>query len=194
MKFSFLVVISLMILGCDQSVNEINESNIHKHIKVLASDVNVIHNIPEYQLKDGLIETPGLPSVPLLRKSCTLSNVAPNLLDCVEDDNFNVNYTLIPYTGVSIIDFRYNLNSPPSNNIWDMMETACLEGDLKGLYAIQDEDNGPQEHQNTKFSSIIIKKNSYVRGNDLYLNAYFDNENSVNRYFDLINFVSSKIS
>ena len=38
MKFLFLVVISLMILGCDQSVNEINESNIHKHIKVLASD------------------------------------------------------------------------------------------------------------------------------------------------------------
>ncbi len=165
-----------------------------KIFKVTASDVNVIHNIPEYQLKDGFIQTPGLPSVPLLRKSCTLSNVAPRLLDCVEDDNFNVNYTLIPYTGVSIIDFRYNLNEVPGSDVWDKIEKSCKTGELKGLYAIQDDDNGPMEHQNTQFSSIIIKKNSYVRGNDLYLNAYFDNENSVNRYFDLTNFISSKIS
>ena len=74
-----------------------------------------------------------------------------------------------------------------------MIEESCLNGELKGLYAIQDNDNGPQEHQNTEFSSIIIKNNSYIKGNDLYLNAYFDNENSVNRYFDLTNFISSKI-
>ncbi len=162
--------------------------------KVLSSDVNVIHNIPEYQLKDGCIETPGLPRVPLLRKGCTLSNVAPKLLDCVEDVNFNVNYTLIPYTGVSMIDFRYELESSISEDFWKMIEQSCLDGDLKGLYAIQEEDNGPQEHQNTQFSSILIKDNSYIRDNNLYLHAYFDNENSVNRYFDLTNFISSKIS
>jgi len=90
--------------------------------------------------------------------------------------------------------FRYNLNEVPGNDVWDKIEKSCKTGELKGLYAIQDDDNGPMEHQNTQFSSIIIKKNSYVRGNDLYLNAYFDNENSVNRYFDLTNFISSKIS
>tara|TARA_B100001093_G_scaffold374210_1_gene359195 strand:- start:1233 stop:2237 length:1005 start_codon:yes stop_codon:yes gene_type:complete len=166
----------------------------HENFGVMSSDVNVIHNIPEYQLKDGLIETPGLPRVPLLRKSCTLSNVAPKLLDFVEDENFNVNYTLIPYTGVSIIDFRYNLDEVPDDGIWKRLQKSCESGELKGLYAMQEDDNGPHEHQNTEFSSVIIKKNSYIRGNDLYLNAYFDNENSVNRYYDLTNFISSKIS
>ena len=165
-----------------------------KLFNVSASDVNVIHNVPEYQLKNGIIETPGLPRVPILRKSCTLSNVAPKLLNCVTDDNFNVNYTLIPYTGVSIIDYRYKLESKPSEEIWSLLEEACLQGELKDIYSIQDEDAGPQEHQNTRFSAIIIKKNSYIKGNNIYLNAYFDNENSVNRFFDLTNFISSRIS
>lgn len=167
---------------------------LNKNFGVLASDVNVIHNIPDYQLKDGFIETPGLPRVPVLRKSCTLSNVAPMLMDYVNDHNFNVNYTLIPYTGVSIIDFRFNLKSEINENIWDILEEAFSNGELKGLYSIQESDNGPEEHQNTQFSSVIIKNNSFLRGNDLYLNAYFDNENSVNRYFDLTNFISDKIS
>ena len=132
--------------------------------------------------------------MPIKRKSCTLSKVAPRLLNYVTDENFNVNYTLIPYTGVSIIDYRYNLKTAPNNDIWNTIEKACIEGDLKGLHAIQDKDTGPDAHQNSRFSSIIIKEHSYIRGNDIYLYAYFDNENSVNRYFDLINFISTSIS
>lgn len=165
-----------------------------KLFKVATSDVNVIHNVPEYQLKEGNIETPGLPRVPILRKSCTLSKVAPKLLDCITDNNFNVNYTLIPYTGVSIIDYRYNLETLPDNNFWTNLEKACSHGELKGLYAIQNKDTGPQDHQNSKFSSIIIKENSFIKGNDIYLNAYFDNENSVNRFYDLTNFISNQMS
>ena len=48
-----------------------------KLFNVLASDVNVIHNVPEYQLRIRSIETPGLPRVPIKRTSCTLSKVAP---------------------------------------------------------------------------------------------------------------------
>ena len=65
---------------------------------------------------------------------------------------------------------------------------------IEYLHAIQDKDTGPEAHQNSRFSSIIIKEHSYIRGNDIYLYAYFDNENSVNRYFDLINFISTSIS
>ncbi len=166
---------------------------LNEHFKVVSSDVNVIHNVPAYQLKGGVIQTPGLPGVPILRKSCTLSNVAPMLLDFCSEDNFNVNYTLIPYTGVSIIDFRFTLDSDITENFWEVVESACIDGNLKGLYAIQDKDNGPEEHQNTPFSSVVIKDNSFIRGREVFLNAYFDNENSVNRYFDLINFVSYKI-
>jgi len=156
---------------------------------VNSSDVNVIHNVPEYQLLNGSIETPGLPQVPIKRKGCTLSKVAPTLLKCVSDDNFNVNYTLIPYTGVSIIDYRYNLEKNPSEQFWDLLDHECKKGRLKGLYEIQEKDMGPEVHQNSKYSSVIIKENSSIRGNDVFLNAYFDNENSVNRFFDLTNYI-----
>ena len=163
---------------------------INNLFSVKNSDVNVIHNIPEYQLKGGNIHTPGLPSVPILRKGCTLSIVAPKLLEYVSDNNFNVNYTLIPYTGVSIIDFRYSLEKKPTSKIWETIEEASLEGRLKGLYSIQEKDNGPSQHQNSKYSAVLIKENSYIKEKDLYINAYFDNENSVNRFFDLTNFLS----
>ena len=38
MKLLFLILISLFIQGCDQPANEIKEANLHKHIKILASD------------------------------------------------------------------------------------------------------------------------------------------------------------
>jgi len=38
MKLLFLILMSLVIQGCDQPVNQIKESNLHKHIKILASD------------------------------------------------------------------------------------------------------------------------------------------------------------
>jgi len=38
MKILFLILISLIIQGCDQPVNEIKELNLHKHIEILASD------------------------------------------------------------------------------------------------------------------------------------------------------------
>jgi len=160
---------------------------------VNSSDVNVIHNVPEYQLTNGSIETPGLPRVPIKRKSCTLSKVAPKLLDCISDNNFNVNYTLIPYTGVSIIDYRYNLRMNLDDKFWDQIEYECNNGRLKGLYKIQEIDNGPEEHQNTNFSAVIIKQNSSIKGNDVFLNAYFDNENSVNRYFDLLKYIVTRL-
>ena len=40
MKLLFLILIPLVIQGCDQptNTNTIEESNLHKHIKILASD------------------------------------------------------------------------------------------------------------------------------------------------------------
>ena len=40
MKLLFLILISLFIQGCDQptNTNTIKEANLHKHIKILASD------------------------------------------------------------------------------------------------------------------------------------------------------------
>ena len=38
MKILFLILISLILQGCDQPANEIKELNLHKHIEILASD------------------------------------------------------------------------------------------------------------------------------------------------------------
>jgi len=151
---------------------------------VRSADVNVIHNLPEHHLLDEEKNT-------LNRCKCTLSVMASNLLDCISDNNFYVNYTLIPYSGVSIIDYRYSLKSINKlDEIFQMLENECNSGSLKGLYNILDGDCGPEEILNSRFSSVIIKENSKVVGDSLYLHAYFDNENSANRFFDLINYIS----
>jgi len=145
------------------------------------SDVNVIHNIQKYCLEDNYT---------LNRKFCTLEKSGPNLPDFINENNFTVNYTVIPYPGVSIIDFRYRLdNCPPKNELISKFERALSDGPLKGLYSMDEVDIGPEVHNCTTFSSVFIKENIKVVNNQVYLPAYFDNENSVNRYYDLLNYI-----
>jgi len=154
---------------------------------VRAADINVIHNVPGYQLKDGANYT-------LNRRFCTLSAMGPRLVDFISADNFNVNYTLIPYTGVSVIDFRYELNSNNTEEeVISILEDNIKNGELGVLYGMDDSDKGPERYENTKYSAVMIKENIRMVGSSLYIHAYFDNENSSIRYFDLINYLSQKI-
>ncbi len=159
---------------------------INNSFRVISSDVNCIHNIQEYQLDTNNT---------LLRKFCTLEKSATHLLDFISDENFIVNYTVIPYTGVSMIDFRFRVEEVPSlHNLIGILEESMNEGVLKNLYGICDVDTGPEAHNCTPFSSVIVKENIAVKQDSIYLPAYFDNENSVNRYFDLVNFISNPSS
>lgn len=154
---------------------------IHERFGILDSDVNIIHNIPEYRRSS--FDT-------LLRKSCTLEEVAPHLLRFLSADRFRVNYTVVPYTGVSIIDYRFRIGSKPKlKDIHDFLAHSVEDGPLKGLYGLQENDRGPNMHKFTSNSAEIIASNIVVAGDNLYLHAYFDNENSVNRYFDVVNFI-----
>ncbi len=157
---------------------------IHDELGVISSDVNCIHNIQSYQLEKNNT---------LLRKFCTLEKSATYLLDFINEDNFIVNYTVVPYTGVSMIDFRFRVKKEVSESqIKTLMEEAVNKGPLKELYGICEVDTGPEVHNCTPFSSVIVKENIAVKQDSIYLPAYFDNENSVNRYFDLVNFISEK--
>jgi len=150
---------------------------------VLDSDVNVIHNIQEYRLDDNNT---------LNRKFCTLEKSAPNLVNFVNSDNFIVNYTVIPYTGVSMIDFRFKLKK--QSNIEDIisdLEYSFSQGKLKGLYAFDETDIGPEVYNCTTYSVVFIKEQVKLVNENLYLFGYFDNENSVNRFFDLADYISS---
>ena len=47
-------------------------------------------------------------------------------------------------------------------------------------------------HNCTPYSSVIIREGIKIKNNNIYLPAYFDNENSVNRYYDLIDFIARR--
>ena len=158
---------------------------IDKKYGIIDADVNVVHNIQEYKLKDNIT---------LNRKFCTLEKSGPQLIKSLNRKNFNVNYTIVPYTGVSMIDFRFRLkNCPPINQFINNLEKATQNGPLKGLYNLHDNDRGPEVHNCTPFSAVLIKENIKQTNNQIYLSNYFDNENSANRYYDLVNYISEKI-
>ncbi|MDA0267185.1 MAG: hypothetical protein O3A14_09530 [Cyanobacteria bacterium] len=160
---------------------------IHNRYGLIDSDVNVVHNIPAYKLDK---------SFTLDRRFCTLETSAKKLLDFVDDTNFRVNYTVVPYTGASIIDFRFRVGSVPHNRgtfIAELTE-AMATGALQNLYGMVPQDNGPEAHQLTPFSSVFIEENINVIGNNLYIHAYFDTENSVNRYHDLASYMANSTS
>ena len=159
---------------------------INNEFKVISSDVNCIHNIQSHQLEKNNT---------LLRKFCTLEKSATYLLDFINEDNFIVNYTVVPYTGVSMIDFRFRVKKEISETkVKTLIEEAVNKGPLRELYGICEVDTGPEVHNCTPFSSVIVKENIAVKQDSIYLPAYFDNENSVNRYFDLVNYISEKAS
>lgn len=155
---------------------------VNKKYGVVESDANFIHNIAPHKLKN--FNT-------LNRKFCTLEKSGPNLLGFINDKNFTVNYTVIPYGGVSMLDFRFKLNKNISKEdfIKDFSQ-ACSEGELKSLYNLEKNDKGPEAYNCTTYSAVFVEENIRVLNDNLYLHGYFDNENSVNRYFDLVNYIS----
>lgn len=160
---------------------------IDSQYKIIESDVNVIHSQPQYKLKE-------LENCTLIRKLCTLQKSGPDLLSFLNFKNFNVNYTLIPYSGVSIIDLRFKLKNVPSKSqfLSRLLEGVKI-GDLQNLYNIDTVDYGPDKYLNSTFSAVFIEEKIKIIGDNLYLFGYFDNENSANRYFDLIQFLADRI-
>lgn len=158
---------------------------IHKKYGVIDSDANVTHNIQEYRLKD--FNT-------LNRKFCTLEKVGPRVLGFMDANSFIVNYTVVPYSGVSTIDFRFRLkNKVERAKFIEELHHAVSDGDLKGLYDMDETDLGPEVYNCTTYSAVFVKDSIKVLNDNVYIFSYFDNENSVNRYFDLVNYISSKL-
>ncbi len=158
-------------------------SSLNNEFGVLNSDVNVIHNIPEYLLQRS-------PDI-FERRTCTLSIMGPRLLDFLSDDNFNVNYTIVPISGVSRIDLRFELErSFELNEIVKTIEGISNKTGMN-LYRFHETDLGPNNSLLSVFSTEFLLSQSRKVGQTLYLSGYFDTENSVNRYYDLINTIGA---
>ncbi len=158
---------------------------INRKFVVSEADVNIIHNIPHY--KRATFNT-------LQRASCTLEKAAPRLLSFITETNFKVNYTYVPYDGVSLIDYRFRITNRCSvHDILAHIRWEIEKGDLCGIYGIEQTDNGPEYHKFTPYSAVLIENTISLVGNNLYIQAYFDNENSANRYFDIVNYLCEKL-
>lgn len=154
---------------------------LHKRYKIVDSDVNVIHSIQEYRLEENQT---------LNRKFCTLEKSGPKLLDFIGPQNFVVNYTVVPYTGVSMIDFRFRIREKVAREILiSDLEEAFTHGELKQLYDFDETDIGPEVYNCSTCSTVFIRDQVKVLGDQVYFQGYFDTENSVNRYYDLINYI-----
>ena len=154
---------------------------INEQYGIISSDVNVIHNIQEYKLNDNYT---------LTRKFCTLEKQGPALLPFLNENNFNVNYTVIPYPGVSTFDFRFTLkNKTNTADFTKFLENKFKDNQIGNLYELMQDDLGPEVVNCSTYSAVIIKNQIKVRDNQVYLFSYFDNENSVNRYYDLIEYI-----
>jgi glyceraldehyde 3-phosphate dehydrogenase len=156
---------------------------IHNVYEVIDSDFNVIHNVQNYRLKDANS---------LNRKFCTAEKVAPQLLDFLSSENFCVNYTVVPYTGVSMLDIRFRVKEKLDRTMLiGALEDAVYQGGLKHLYSMDEVDIGPKVYNCTTYSAVLIKENIRILQDNIYLHGYFDNENSVNRFYDLLHYISS---
>ena len=78
---------------------------IDKNLGLLEADVNVIHNMPDYRIDSNTYP---------YHKFCTLETMATKLLKRIRPENFHVNYTMIPFRGVSLLNLRFKTES--SNN------------------------------------------------------------------------------
>ena len=76
----------------------------------------------------------------------------------------------------------------------DDVTVALHDGPLKGLYGLQEADIGPEVHVGTPCSAVLIRRGIRLRQDSLYLQSYFDTENSVNRYHDLVSYLSRRLA
>lgn len=142
---------------------------------VREADVHVIHNVPAYQL--SLYQHP-------VRRSCTLESMAPALLPWLSPDKFCVNYNLVPYTGPSLVDFRFRLCSEPT--LAEVHEALYGPASPLGLrYGFPVEDGGVRDAQGRPYNAIFPRGRIKLAGDNLRLGGYFDNENSAVRYLEL---------
>ena len=86
-----------------------------------------------------------------------------------------------------MIDFRFRLkNKVTIKSLLKGLEHEFAEGSLKNIYRLSQVDIGPEVYNCTTYSTVFIKENVKIVNGSVYLPGYFDNENSVNRYFDLV--------
>ncbi len=158
---------------------------INNKYEVLNSDVNIVHNIQAYKL-DNFND--------IKRHPCTLEASGPDLLKFLNSENFLVNYTLIPFTGISSMDLRFATKKKIDlEDFINELDNEIQKGTLKNLYGLNAAEKKPSDYLLTSKNLELVKKNIKLKNGNIYLQGYFDNENSVTRFFDISNLMCDLI-
>lgn len=156
---------------------------LHQAYGIQEAQVNIIHNVPAHRLAEHAHPE---------RRSCTLEAMAPRLLPWLSPERFSIAYTLIPYTGASLIDLRFRLRTPGSRTaLVDSLRAACSEVPLRARYAVLETDPGVNGALGSPFNAMFHEGAITLQGDTLYLSGYFDNENSAVRYLELVQWLAS---
>ncbi len=157
---------------------------VDENLGLLEADVNVIHNTPDYRIDSDTYP---------YRKSCTLEMMATKLLTGIRPENFHVNYTMIPFRGVSLLNLRFKTeHSNNQETLRRKLVAASTEGELRGLYLFSDLPYtaktvlGKTENAIFNLSEVVVSKQN------IRMSGFFDNENSAYRFYDLITNISHR--
>lgn len=152
----------------------------HKNFGVESCTVNIIHSVSQWRLDAKIFNT-------LRRRPCSLETVAPKFLDFLSSSNLKVNYTLIPWGGVSILDFAFRVKKQTDQETVINATKAEIGagGALENLIGLVPTDSGPEVHLGSTFSASIVESHIDVRGDTVHLFCYFYNEGSSIRLHEL---------
>ena len=158
---------------------------LHKKFGVLDSAVNIIHNIQQYRLPNYNT---------LDRRFCTLEKQGPAFLPFLRKNNFMVNYTVVPYSGASIMDMSFRLKKRVSREkLLRTIKNAIKKGgELYGLYTIIPKNSGPEPHVRSPYNAAIVENALHMRDKTAHLFTYFYNEGAT-RYHELTSHVAKQI-
>ena len=98
--------------------------------------------------------------------------MGPKLLNFLNSNNFNVNYTLVPFDGISIMDFHFVTKKKITKNQF----LRFIKRNLKNkYYSLSSKDKGPNHYNLKNYNVILIKDSFRFKNNDIYFQTYFDN-------------------
>ena len=95
---------------------------------------------------------------------------------------------------MSSIDLRFLVkNKTTLENFVNHLKETIDSGTLQNIYGYSNKDQEANTFNLSKNSMEIIIPNIAVKDHNIYIHGYFDNENSVNRFFDLSNYIIKKL-
>ena len=156
---------------------------LHDQFVVVDASVHVTHGMPLHQ-----IEEKG-PIHPIEPRECTLEKAGPLLLSFLKDANFYVTYHLVPTPTASIMEMEFTFRRRASKEDVIKCIEAAIHNGLGSQIAIVYGKHNSNDFIASKSSIVIDADNIRFVGKKVLVRGYFDNEHSILRAYDLLQYM-----